>query len=771
MNAKHLASLLLIVCCATSAAAQTTTFTYQGRLQSDGAAFSGPAEFRFTVWDAAEGGTQLAATTPETQAGNVSDGLFTMSLDFGATPFATGADRWLQIALRTDLGQFRVLTPRQKFNPTPYAITAANLSGTLSAAQLAGSIPSANLAGTYAGAVTFGNPANVFAGSGAGLTTLDAGALNTGTVPAEALDNAWKTGGNAGTTPGTHFLGTADNQALELRVNGQRGLRLEPVTEGVPNLIGGHANNWVDAASEGAVIAGGGAELGAHTIGFESDYSTIGGGLANLIGNASLHSVIGGGASNRLAFDTWGTTIAGGWNNTVEIGSGFSAVGGGEKNSLLSLSPFSVIAGGRSNQIGASSAYAFIGGGFANQVGGNAPGAVIPGGQSNQVGFGAAHALAAGRRAQANHPGTFVWADSQDADFASTANNQFLVRATGGVGIGTSNPAGAALAVNGTVRLTGLTLPPGAAAGRVLTSDADGNGTWQTPAGYSAGTGLELSGNTFSLADNGVGGAQLASDGASLNKVSGGTMFADPAQPFVGIGRNTRISSSEFFGVQAPVIGNNYGGMYVNTGEASARPFYGYASGGAARAWSYVDGNDANKWKLSVAASDRITVTTTGLVGLGTTTPAERLHVAGNILATGTITPSSDRNVKKNFAPVDVGEVLEQVVSLPLQQWTYRSESDAVRHLGPMAQDFHAAFGLGANDTTIATVDADGVALAAIQGLNRKLEDRSQNAEDRIQQLAAENDGLRKELADLKRLVEQRLGLTSAAARSAIGSP
>ncbi|MBA4150817.1 MAG: tail fiber domain-containing protein [Verrucomicrobia bacterium] len=134
----------------------------------------------------------------------------------------------------------------------------------------------------------------------------------------------------------------------------------------------------------------------------------------------------------------------------------------------------------------------------------------------------------------------------------------------------------------------------------------------------------------------------------------------------------------------------------------------------------------------------------TGNVGIGTNNPSQRLHVVGNILATGTITPSSDRNLKKNFATVDAREVLEAVVALPIQQWTYKAEADAVRHFGPMAQDFHAAFGLGADDVTIATVDADGVALAAIQGLNQKLEEtRTENAE------------LKRELSELKKLVHQ----------------
>ena len=73
--------------------------------------------------------------------------------------------------------------------------------------------------------------------------------------------------------------------------------------------------------------------------------------------------------------------------------------------------------------------------------------------------------------------------------------------------------------------------------------------------------------------------------------------------------------------------------------------------------------------------------------------------------------------------------MLEKVVALPLSSWNYKADT-STRHIGPMAQDFYAAFGVGPDDKHIATVDADGVALAAIQGLNQKLEEtRAENAE------------------------------------------
>ena len=77
----------------------------------------------------------------------------------------------------------------------------------------------------------------------------------------------------------------------------------------------------------------------------------------------------------------------------------------------------------------------------------------------------------------------------------------------------------------------------------------------------------------------------------------------------------------------------------------------------------------------------------------------------------------SDRNVKANITAIDSGSILERVAALPVQEWNYTSQDASIRHIGPMAQDFAAAFGVGENTTTISTVDADGVALAAIQGL------------------------------------------------------
>jgi hypothetical protein len=94
--------------------------------------------------------------------------------------------------------------------------------------------------------------------------------------------------------------------------------------------------------------------------------------------------------------------------------------------------------------------------------------------------------------------------------------------------------------------------------------------------------------------------------------------------------------------------------------------------------------------------------------------------------------------VKENFAPVRARELLEKVVALPLSSWNYKADR-ATRHVGPMAQDFHAAFNVGPDDKHIATVDADGVAFAAIQ----------------VEEKDARIGLLEKELSELKQAVKE----------------
>ena len=78
--------------------------------------------------------------------------------------------------------------------------------------------------------------------------------------------------------------------------------------------------------------------------------------------------------------------------------------------------------------------------------------------------------------------------------------------------------------------------------------------------------------------------------------------------------------------------------------------------------------------------------------------------------------------MKTDIRPAETEAVLEGVLALPIAHWRYKTETPEVQHIGPMAQDFKAAFGVGEDDKHIFQIDADGVSFAAIQALSRRLE-------------------------------------------------
>jgi hypothetical protein len=202
---------------------------------------------------------------------------------------------------------------------------------------------------------------------------------------------AWSLTGNAGTSPASNYLGTTDSQALELRVNGQPAFRLEPGTS--PNVIGGGGGNAVTPGVRGATIGGGG---GAFPNAVTDDFGTVGGGAQNMAGDGA------GTLSDREV-----ATVCGGIANKARGNRSF--VGGGANNDANG--PLTTIGGGAANV--ASGFYSTIPAGYNNTTIGQ-------------------YSFAAGRQAKAAQDGAFVWGDNTAAEIASTAANQFLVRANGG---------------------------------------------------------------------------------------------------------------------------------------------------------------------------------------------------------------------------------------------------------------------------------------------------------------------------------------------------
>ncbi len=665
-----------------TAHAQGTAFTYQGRLDDGGAPANGSYDFRFRLASDPLA-NNYAGSANLTNGIAVSNGLFTTTLDFGPGIF-TGSNYWLEVDVRTNGGSsYTALSPLQALTPTPYAImanSASNLLGALPAGQISGTIASAALPASpsFPGVVT----ADAFSGNGANVTNVNAATLGGLSAP-----NFWQLGGN--NVAGGQFLGSTNNQPLELWAGDLRALRLEPGTggSGAPNVIGGSPLNYVSVGVEGATIGGGGA-----TNYFGSSYTnsvtaafgtvggganntasgpmdTVGGGYANQIAGDSRneglsviaggynnsiltnadYSAIGGGLDNRIYGDTndFGTgVIAGGDANTINSNSWNSFIGGGLGNTIGSICDYSLIGGGYNNT--ASSAVAVVGGGSENTASGSASvvsggynntasnaWATVPGGAANVAG--GDYSFAAGREALALYQGDFVWADSRNAPFVSTGTNQFLIRAAGGVGIGTNNPA-------------------------AVLDVAESGGYPNFP--------------------------QLRLD-------------------------------------------QQASGDYARLRFASANvPYWDIAVGGASDTMNfYYNGNGGNLATLDTNGD---------------------LTTAGTVTANGVLL-TSDRNAKENFAPLDPQAVLAKVAALPVSEWNYKSDPASLKHLGPMAQDFHAAFGLnGSDDKHISVIDEGGVALAAIQGLNQKLNKR--DAE--IQHLKQQNEALEKRLDNFEKMIK-----------------
>jgi hypothetical protein len=358
---------------------------------------------------------------------------------------------------------------------------------------------------------------------------------------------------------GSGWSTLVNGQPFDIGVDGARAFRIDPASDGTnpsPNLIGGSPHNFVTPGVHSATIGGGGLvnpTLPTFANRVTDDQGTVGGGANNQAGDDAgttsdrTQATVGGGASNRATGQ--GATVSGGFSSLASGDK--STISGGQANTASATD--ATVAGGLQNTAGgiqlstvggggtntATGQFATIGGGANNTA--SATGATVPGGRQNSAG--SDNTFAAGFRAQAAHAGSFVWADSSNFDFFSTANDQFSVRSTGGA--------------------------------RFV-------------------SGIDASGNPNA-------------------------------------------------GVVLP------------------------ASGGA---WSSL----------------------------------------------------SDRASKRAIKPASGHKVLRKLSSVPVSTWSYRAQDDSIRHIGPMAQDFYRAFGVGEDNKHISSVDADGVAMAAIKGLNRKVE-------------------------------------------------
>jgi hypothetical protein len=204
------------------------------------------------------------------------------------------------------------------------------------------------------------------------------------------------------------------------------------------------------------------------------------------------------------------------------------------------------------------------------------------------------------------------------------------------------------------------------------------------------------------------------------------------------------------FGTSAPAVNFHF---LANTGlnstvaifennEAARMDLFVNSSvnGGAPTTWFWQADNDANRtFKISKQGGGGTIVTINNRLDANGVT----FKVDGSIQATNVIFPSS-RSFKTDFVAVSAKEVLEKVAGLDIGQWRFLHEQAGTRHIGPIAEDFAAAFGLGATDGKhINVTDINGVALKAIQGLYQEMQQRLGDLTQQMERLQRENSELR----------------------------
>lgn len=707
-----------------------TAFTYQGRLDKSGSPVTDTCNFQFSLYDAASGGAQVGATVTKNNVG-VDNGLFAVDLDFGSSAF-DGNARYLQIAVQcSGESAYTTLSGRVSLNPAPYASYALQA-------------PWSGLSGVPAGFAD-GTDSDTLSGLSCanGQIARWNGAAWACSTDSTGSGNYWSLSGNAGTNPATDFLGTTDNVTLTLGVQNEAVITLSPSGS---VAIGG-LNNVITVGGGGSTIGGGESNQ------IDNVWATIGGGWGNFVNGS--YATIGGGHLNHAAALT--ATIAGGEHISATgqastVGGGFynvvtddyAFVGGGAYNNNTGYT--AVIGGGRNNTVNASGDFAVIGGGVGNGVAGNFPtvgggsynyavvtGTVIGGGSTNYV-SGVYGTIAGGTGNQVLH---------DQATIAGGSGNVaagYFATVSGGM----DNQAN----ITGTVVSGGYTNT--ASSKYAAIGGGYGNSIIEMYGVIGGGYGHKVQG-PYGV----IGGGQA-------NQVSGDASTVAGGSHNQATGYNATVSG----GMRNTASGNRStipGGMDNQaTGEG------GFAAGEGAHAlhdgafvwdgyWSGTLSSSGTSQFLARApggfwfgdTSGNITPT----IGFGKFISTS----TGAYLSTGgTWTNASDVNLKTNFAPVDSQAVLDLVAQLPVSTWNYKSQPGDIRHMGPMAQDFYAAFGLGEDDRHISTVDAAGVAFAAIQGLY------AQN-----QALQAENAALQQQVD----VLDARLSALEAAAHPAARAP
>ncbi len=308
-------------------------------------------------------------------------------------------------------------------------------------------------------------------------------------------------------------------------------------------------------------------------------------------------------------------------------------------------------------------------------------------------------------------------------------------------------------AVTGT-GVAGATIAGGGAASLVNTvsgSFGTVGGGFENTAGTIFSTVAGGDGNAASGAQSTVGGGGANTASGSISTVAGGNVNVAGAQGATVAGGGFNTAS----GFWSTVAGGRF-----NTASGFESIVAGGVQNTASGDLSFAAGCGANTNKqvgafvwaggicapLNATAADQFLARATGgvefITGFQFCSVGPCTQVSGVQVAPGggSWSSISDRNVKDHFAPVDKLQFLARVLALPITTWNYKTQVASIRHIGPMAQDFFAAFNVGEDDRHITDIDEGGVALAAIQGLNQKLEEELRQKEVRLAAALSEKE-------------------------------
>ena len=414
--------------------------------------------------------------------------------------------------------------------------------------------------------------------------------------------------------------------------------------------------------------------------------------------------------------------IAGSNANSVTAGaSGAVIAGGGAPGTQVTFSngpgPCTSPPGGPcANRV--TDAFGTIGGGLANQAGdaagtnNDAPLATIAGGLAN-VASGVLSAIVGGQLNVAGGPASFIGGGDQNAASG-------FVGAIGGGQLNTASGNSSTVAGGDHNAATGQNSFVGGGTSNTA------SGLWSTASGGShnsaAGTNSIVGGgdqNAASGFSSTVGGGEFSTANGDYGTVGGGAQNAASGKYATVPGGVLNIASGDY------TFAAGRSSKAVGTGTFAI--------------------SDSTALNFLIAAPNYFGARFTGGFMFATGVDGGGSFLTGCTLPSGggTFSCTSDRATKTAFADVDSKEVLARVAALAITEWRFLNEPADVRHMGPVAQDFRAAFGLGYDDKSIGVQDAQGVAFAAIQGLRQIVDEKDTR-------IAA----LEQRLKELERVVE-----------------